>query len=139
MEKFHLEKDIKVLCVTAKSFPEGIQDAHEKLHSLIPFSDNRRYFGISRPNRIGIISYKAAAEELKKNEAEKYECETFVIEKGEYTSITVRNYTSDIQSIGKAFEELIANPDIDPMGYCIEWYLNQKDVRCMVKLRSTKS
>ena len=33
-----IEKDIKVYCVTANSFPEGILTAHRTLHSKIPFS-----------------------------------------------------------------------------------------------------
>jgi len=44
----------------------------------------------------------------------------------------------DLQSIGKAFHELISQPEIDPNGYCLEWYLNQSDVRCMVRLDDNK-
>ena len=47
----------------AKSFPEGILEAHQTLHALVPYSQNRKYFGISRPEN-GNIVYKAAAEEL---------------------------------------------------------------------------
>jgi len=42
----------------------------------------------------------------------------------------------DIDSIGAAFNKLIQLSDIDPQGYCIEWYLSDKDVRCMVRVVS---
>ena len=34
---------------------------------------------------------------------------------------------------------LISQPDIDPNGYCLEWYLNDMDVRCMVRLDDNKN
>lgn len=134
MEKFTLEDDIKVFCETAKSFPDGIMKAHQELHSIIPSSAERKYFGISRLNGKGIIIYKAAAEEIYQGEAEELGCEKFMIESGPYISLLIEDYLGDIQLIGKAFQLLTAYPGIDPEGYFIEWYLNEKDVRCMVKL-----
>lgn len=40
----------------------------------------------------------------------------------------------DISSIDKSFKTLLTDPRIDPEGYCVEWYLNAKDVQCMVRL-----
>lgn len=136
METFRLEKDIPVFCVPASSFPEGIAAAHEKLHSLIPFSGERRYFGMSHPNRSGIIEYKAAAEELQKDEAQRLACERFVINKGSYVCLTLTNYNKDPQSISRAFETLLKHPKLDPQGYCLEWYISENEVRCMVGITS---
>jgi len=134
MEIFTLDNDIKVFCETAKSFPDGIAKAHQELRSIVPFAEERRYFGISRPNEKGIIIYQAATEEIYQGEAEEFGCETFNIESGRYISLLIKDYINDTQSIVIAFQLLIAHPDIDPEGYCIEFYLNEKDVRCMVKL-----
>ncbi len=134
MEKFTLEDDIKVFCETAKSFPDGIMEAHKELESIISCSKQRRYFGISSRNAKGIIIYDAAAEEIYQGEAEELGCEKFVIESGQYISLLVENYVSDVSAILKAFQLLMAYPGIDPQGYCIEWYLNEKDVMCMVRL-----
>lgn len=136
MEKYRLDHDIKVLCVSAKSFPDGIMEAFDKLHSLLPVSAKRQFFGISRPNENGVIGYKAAAEELVQGEAGKAIHELFVIQGGEYISLVINDYLNDIPAIGNAFHQLIAHPDIDPYGYCVEWYFNEKDVRCMVKLKT---
>jgi predicted transcriptional regulator YdeE len=134
METTTLDKDIKVFYLTATSFPEGIKEAHEKLHSLVPFSTNRKYFGISRPEN-GIIVYKAAAEEMAEGEAEGLKLDTVIIKKGKYISIAINNFIKDIESIGRAFQQLLSSPGLDPDGYCVEWYLNGKDVKCMVRLK----
>ena len=134
METIAIDDDIKVFYVTAASFPDGIMAAHQKLHSLVPFSTDRRYFGISRPEK-GVIVYRAAAEEVNPGEGEKFNLDTLVLKKGKYISLTINDYMKDISIIDKTFKKLLSNPDIDPQGYCVEWYLSQKDVRCMVRLK----
>ena len=136
MENFILENDIKVLYVKADSFPAGILPAHQKLHGLIPFTTDRKYFGISFPDKTGIILYKASAEELYAGEAEKLHLQTFVIRKGTYSSLILHNYREAIAGISKAFDQLLQNPDIDPQGACVEWYISENDMRCMVTLKS---
>lgn len=134
METIHLDENIKVCCVEAASFPEGIAAAHEKLHGLVHGPGKRRYFGISRPEN-GKIIYKAAAEELHANEAAELKCAPFVIPRGEYISAMVENYPEHPEKISKAFQQLTAYPGIDPQGYCIECYLDAQTVRCMIRLQ----
>lgn len=134
MEVVKFDKDIIVFYVTAGSFPDGIQAAHQELHRRLPFSTSRKYFGISRPEHDAGIIYRAAAEELEEGEAKKYDCSTLVLRKGNYISLLLHDYMSDLSSIGKAFEELLDHPDIDPQGYCVELYLSEKEVRCMVRV-----
>ena len=134
MNTILLETDIIVTCLTAKSFPDGITEAFEKLDSIIPSSENRRHFGISQPNENNVIIYKAAIEEQHKGEAEKLGLESFVIQKGQYIYLDVKNYSKKPQNISDTFMQLISEPNIDPNGYCLEWYLNEKDVRCMIKI-----
>ena len=136
MDKYYLEQDIKVFYVKASSFPDGIKPAFEKLHSLIKSPVDRRFFGISYPEKPGNIIYKAAVEEKYPGEAEEPGCETFIIKKGEYTSIYIKDFMKDISSIGKAFHELLQDPGIDPKGYCLEIYEDKNNVRCLVPLRS---
>ena len=135
MEKYKLDKDINVFYVTATSFPDGALEAHEKLHALIPYSLERKYFGISRPENGGEIVYKAAAEELSAGDLRQHGLEEFIIPKGNYISINIENFMQDIPAIAQAFDALTSYKEIDPNGYCIEWYLTDKVVRCMVKLK----
>jgi len=135
METLKLENDIEVFYVTAKTFPEGISEATNKLHQLFPFSQERKIFGISRPENNGGIIYRAAAEVLKPDEPEKFNCETLVIKKGKYVSLTVNDFRKDMMSIDRAFKQLLQEPGLDPQGYCIEWYATDKEaVTCMIRL-----
>lgn len=136
METFILENDITVVYIQASSFPDGVLAAHEKLHSLISFTTDRRYFGISSPDKTGGIVYKAAAEEINEGEAQQLQLSTFIIKKGMYISLILADYKQDITGIGKSFDQLLTNPAIDPQGACIEWYINDNDMRCMVRLKS---
>lgn len=134
MEKYHLPENITAMYITASSFPEGVLAAHQKLHSLVPMSESpeRKYFGISFPID-GTIVYKAAAEELTDGKASQLGLETYIIKKGEYTSIDIHDFMKNISAIGDAFNELLENQRIDPNGACVEWYMND-DVKCMVRL-----
>jgi hypothetical protein len=133
MEITTLKNDITVFYVKALSFPEGIMDAHNTLRSIVPFSDERRYFGLSRPEH-GPIEYKAAAEELEEGESEKFGCEKLVIKKGRYVIESIKDYTNDPQSIERTFRQLLAHPHLDPQGYCVEWYVSETQVKCMIRL-----
>ncbi len=134
MEKYTLESDIHVLCVTATSFPEGVMAAYDKIHSIVPADGNRKIFGISRPEGGSAIIYKAAVEELSEGEAEKYHLEKFIISKGEYAGVIIKDFMKDLPAIGKTFREILHTQKVDPDGACIEWYFNPNDVQCMVRL-----
>lgn len=134
METVSLDNDVTVIYITAKYFPEGISEAHEKIHSLVPYAEGRRFFGISRPEEEnGPIIYKAAAEELKAGEADKLNLKTVVLKKGKYNCIRIKNYTENLPAIAKAFEQILQQPDLDPNGYCVEWYVNENELKCMVR------
>lgn len=132
IEKTKIEKDIKIFYVKAKSFPEGIHEAIDALHALTPKSKNRRFFGVSSPDKKGIIQYKACAEEIKKNEGKSLGLETFTIKKGNYLSILVKNFKKEPMQIGNAFQEILSQKEIDPNGYCLEWYQGEDNVLCLV-------
>ena len=135
MENFTLNEEIKVMCVTAESFPEGIAAAHQKLDSIAPVSFNRRHFGVSWGDGSGGIIYNAAAEEIEDGEAEKLGLERFIVKSGQYVQETVENFMQNIPTVAATFEKLLAQPNVDVQGYCLEWYLNEKDMKCMVKLK----
>lgn len=136
MEKITIEKDIKVLCLRAMSFPDDMIETHRKLRMLFLFNGKRQYFGLSHLDHDKEkILYRAAAEELEEDEVERLHCESFTIKSGEYASITIPDFMKDISAVGKVFAELLRSPNVDPEAYCLEWYLNDTDVRCMVPLK----
>jgi hypothetical protein len=134
MEIITIDNDIEAMYVTASSFPEGVLAAHQTLHALIPYSENRRYFGLSRPENNGGIVYRAAAEEINDGEAGQLNLGAITLKKGRYVSLLVKDFMKDISGIEKAFNQLLAYPGLDPQGYCVELYLSQKDVQCMIRI-----
>jgi hypothetical protein len=134
METYSFENDITVYCITASSFPAGVSAVYDKLHTLYPPGNGRTYYGISYPDGNGPLVYKAAVSLADKDEIPGQDFEPFIIKKGLYKSKVIYNFMQDVQSIGRLFQQMIATPDIDPGGYCLEMYLNPTDVRCMVKL-----
>lgn len=99
MENYIFDRDIKVFCVAAKSFPAGVRESHETLHSAVPYSRERKYFGISWPGKNGEIIYNAAASELRPGELDHLGLKTFIIPRGEYLSATILNYMQNIPAI----------------------------------------
>lgn len=137
MKILTLSDDILVHCVTATSFPDGVQQAHETLHGMFPYDTQRNYFGISWPYQNGTFIYKAAAEELNEGELAKYHLETMTIVKGVYLHIDIPNFRNDTPAIGKAFQKLINDERIEDESFCIEWYLSHGVCRCLIKINSS--
>lgn len=135
MDKIKFENEKLLFCVTAKSFPDGIVEAHKTLHKQIPLRQNRNYYGISYMNNEQKIIYKAAVEEAKDGELKDLDLETFEVKKGNYYSITVKNFEQNIPRIKEAFDELKSNPEIDPNGVALEWYSDGPDCKCMIRLK----
>jgi hypothetical protein len=132
MDNYNFQKDVPTYCVTAESFPEGIAAAHQQLHTLLPKNDRRDFYGISYPDENGIMIYKAAAQIMEDESLPGLE--TFVIKNGPYNSFYIYDYKQNPDSIGEAFELLLKQHEVDPNGYCLEWYINENDVKCMVPL-----
>jgi len=139
-EKYFIDKDIKVACIKATSFPQGIGEAYHKLGVILPDSDKRKFYGISYGENNGSIVYRAAASQLHEGEAEKLGLETFTIRKGEYISEYLEDWKKDETQISKTFQKLLNDPRVDKgQGYCLEIYPNAKDVRCLVLLDPAKN
>jgi len=134
MKVVSLKNDVKLFFVTASSFPAGIKSAWNKLYAILPSVEGRNFFGISQPDKNGIIIYKAAVEESYPGEAEKFGCKTFVCKKGKYLSEMIPNWQKDETLIGKTFHKILADSRIDRNGFCVEMYLGEKEMQCMVPM-----
>ncbi|HLO45672.1 MAG TPA: hypothetical protein VK175_15140 [Leadbetterella sp.] len=133
MEDYIFENDIVLACKRAKKFPEGVQEAFQVLHANIPFSTERKFMSMSWMKESGDIVYLAGAEILK---GESFpDLEIFHFKKGKYRGTVIEDFMKDIPQMGKLFQELCSDPQLDPEGYCVEWYFNESDVKCFVKLK----
>ncbi|MFN8674634.1 MAG: transcriptional regulator [Candidatus Sericytochromatia bacterium] len=135
IEKTILENEINVIYIEAESFPDGVLDSFQKLHSTVPNVEKRSHYGVSFPDKNGNIIYKACTTELYENEGKELGLQSFSIKKGEYISCILDNYMSNPNIIGDAFHKLLKNPDIANDGYCLEIYLSREKVKCLVPLK----
>lgn len=133
MKTIVFDNDITILYTEATSFPDGVMEAYKKLHDYVPFSPNRKFLSVSRPEG-GSIVYRAGAEVIFDNEAVKFDLATMTIPKGNYLTITLNNFIEDIPAMKTAFETLMKQPGIDPDSWCVEWYFNDTDAHCMIRL-----
>lgn len=136
METYNIKEDIEVVFLNAHKFPEDVLATYNKLHALLPENSNRRFFGISHPDKTGIIQYKAAAEILPSDNFTGADLQKFTIVKGNFVAQYIVNHFKDSRCIGNAFKELLKHPQLDPDGYCLEVYKDYTDVdvHCMVKI-----
>lgn len=134
METILLEKDIPLLVLAAASFPNGVLAAHQELHRRVPPVKERSYFGLSRPEG-GVIRYQAAAEQLSPEEGRLLGLGTVVLPRGRYLSHFLPNFMQQVSLIGATFQQLLQHPELDPEGWCVEWYgAEQKNVTLLVRL-----
>jgi hypothetical protein len=137
MEPYTIAHDIEVFYVKADSFPEGIKPAFEKLIALLPDMKGRKLYGISRPEDGNGIVYRAAVVAEATGEGAIYGLDSFTIRQGVYMSEILKDYEEHVQEVSTTFDRLLQTPGLDPQGYCVEDYLNEKDVRCMVPLAAS--
>lgn len=135
MEPYTVAHDIEVFYVKATSFPEGIKPAFDQLLGLLPNMNGRRRYGISRPEGGHEIVYRAAVAAQSPGEGANYGLDSFIIRKGVYMSEILKDYEQHLQEVSPTFDRLLQTPGLDPQGYCLEDYFNEKDVRCMVPLK----
>lgn len=133
MESVQLNNDIKLVCVKASSFPQGVEQAHEQLKKSITSENERSFYGISYPLNNGTIEYLAAATQLTDDKSAK-DVDIFIIQSGAFLSITLKNWKSDVTKVQQAFDQLTTDPRGDRDGYCLEEYVNEDTLRCLIPM-----
>jgi hypothetical protein len=123
--------------IKAISFPDGIQQAFDRLHQALP-NQNLPLFGMSRPEHGMGIQYRACTFNTPEIIKAKESFDTLIIPKGKYVSLHVESFPNKPMAIKDAFEQLLKQPGIDPEGYCIEMYKSDTSVDCMVRLLEYK-
>ncbi len=139
METYTLNDDLKVFGSQVKSFPNGIKEAFEALMKTIPEGKNRSYLGLSQFANDGSILYYAAAEETFRGEGDKYNYDTYTIEKGDYLTEAVHDWRKKTNCIKDVFHEMMQNIRIDKNKPCVEWYKSDDEMFCMIKMEASKN
>lgn len=134
MDKLKLEKNLNVFGIQVTTFPAGIGEAFDELIKQTgDCAGERNYYGVSSMSKEGKIIYKAVAEEKYEGEAERFNYEEDIIEKGDYLYKTLYHWTNKTSMIKDIFHEMMHDEHVDVMKPCVEWYKNDEEMLCMVK------
>jgi hypothetical protein len=134
MDKYKLQNDVKTFGFRVKTFPMGIGEAFDQLVKLFPSDEQRSYYGVGEFGKDGSVLYYALAEERFAGEAEKYGYPVKVIEKGEYLTETIKDWTSKTNCIKDVFAEMMKDNRIGKDKPCVEWYKTMEEMLCMVAI-----
>jgi len=138
MEKYQLKNNITVFGFEVKTFPDGVSEAFDKLLKKVPGGFARDFYGISFRDSENKMVYLATALEKEHGEAEKYEYERYTIKKGEYVTETIWDWRKKTDLIKHIFKGLFNSIQGTPTGPCIEWYKDNNEMLCMVRLAQTQ-
>ena len=132
MEKYNLQNDLSVFGIQVKTFPHGISGAFDGLVKKVGGFD-RPFYGISYMKN-GSMVYLATALEKSTGEAATFNCERYTIEKGEYLVTTVYDWRKKTDTIKDVFAEMLKDNRADRMKPAIEWYKDEHEMVCMIKI-----
>ena len=135
MAEYNFDNDIKVFGINVTTFPSGISEAFgELIKKTGDPAGNRDYYGISFFKDGKMIYYATAAEKLS-GESKKYNYEELEIEKGNYSVTEVFNWPKKTHCIKDVFNEIMLDPRVDKTKPAIEWYRNDNEMMCLVKMK----
>jgi predicted transcriptional regulator YdeE len=117
-----------------KTFPAGIGETFEELLQKIPGGFNRSYYGIAWMEN-NTPFYFATAVETYDGEAAQYGYQKLPIQKGKYITVTVTGWRNKTTTIKDVFTEMMKDKRYDMSSPCIEWYKNDNEMLCMLKIK----
>jgi hypothetical protein len=89
MDSFNLSEDIKVVCVTAKHFPEDVERAHIQLHAMLPKKKKGAFWNLKN-QRARTDCLQSRRRPHRTRRSQKYGLEMFTIKKGTFNSFISR-------------------------------------------------
>ena len=137
METLNLKNDLNVFGFQVKTFPEGVKDAFDTLVEMVPDGLDRSYYGISFMEGDQVLYFATAVEQYA-GEAERYNCTRYLIERGEYMTETIHDWLHKTHTIKDVFGELMKDDCPSAKRPCIEWYMNDDEMICMVKTKTSE-
>jgi len=134
MEIYTLHKEITLYGKQVTTFPTGIKEAFDELIAIVPDGMERSHFGLSYMEGEKVI-YHAASEEKFPGEAKQLNYREYVVEKGNYLSVTIKDWMQKINAIKEVFHELMQDERADLSKWCVEWYKSDEEMMCMVRVK----
>jgi predicted transcriptional regulator YdeE len=133
MKELQLNSDITLVALKAKSFPAGVGTAFNELEQKVGGDKGRAWYGLSQADGKRDIAYWACVQS-KPVEKLPAGCESLTVRAGTYISEQLSDWRGREKIVSETFRKIISSPKVDPNGYCVEKYLDNGDVLCMVRI-----
>jgi len=128
-----IPQDFTVFGHQVMSFPNGIAEAFDSIVDRVPDGFARSFYGLSKMDGSRVV-YLATAIEQTTGEGRRLGYDTHVIKKGKYVAVTIKNWRSNVNLIQTIFESLMNIPGLDPNHWAVEWYKNDNEMDCMLRM-----
>lgn len=129
METITFDQPKRVLALKVDNVPDGIGETFHKLEKQ--FGEGE-YFGVSfcAPNN---FQYFAAVEQDRPENDDQYQ--SITIPQGKYAAVCLQNWRENTDEIRNIFESMSNIDNVEPQSPIVEWYKNDREMYCMLKLK----
>ncbi len=126
--------EVKVMYVKSESGAKGARQAFDKLESNLPSLKGRKFYGLilgTPPND----EYWACVELTAEDKPKEWDFQIGVVPAGKYIQERIDNWNNDTSLIGKTFQKLAEENDLDKSRPCVEFYRSTRDMLIRVPVK----
>ena len=132
IKEYRIEADLVLFYEEA--FAEDATHAFVKLKEKLGTEKERKFYGITS-NVEGVLTFRAAVEEITPGEGDACHCPYFVIPAGKYLSVILDRKDLAVDA-NDAFDALRHHPLADDSEITIEFYKSVTKLVCLIKSRA---
>lgn len=125
--------DVNLVVSRADSFPEGIEAAWNTLESKLTSLKGRKFYGLTVCEGDG-LAYFAGVEAADDEEVARLGLTTMAIKGGRYAKAKLTDWQNHKDEIGRTFDRLMQDYDMDPNGASVEFYRSQSELHLLIPL-----
>lgn len=125
--------DVNLVVSRADRFPEGIEAAWSTLESKLTSLKGRGFYGLTVCEGDG-LAYFAGVETADDEEIARLGLPAMAIKGGRYARAKLLDWQNHKDEIGKIFDQLMRDYDMDPNGASIEFYRSQSELHLLIPL-----
>jgi hypothetical protein len=129
---YRQENDLRLLCKRVPEFPSNIDQAFLEMENNFKDYVKEGYYGVSWMEG-GKVIYNACAPVPENVSAGTYD--PFILKKGSYIAIELKNWMQQLPMIKEAFTFLMKDPRFDDNYPCVEWYKSDDEMLIMVRMK----
>ncbi|MDH7490352.1 MAG: hypothetical protein QHH80_12720 [Anaerolineae bacterium] len=125
--------DLLLAACKARSFPDGIKDAWDRLEARMPSLKGRHFYGLTVCEG-GELVYYAAVQVAGEDEAAALGFPLLRVRGGRCARVKLLDWPHHVDEIGAVFDELMRNFPMAPDAPTVEYYRSESELHLLVPL-----